>query len=152
MPHQCSAQWPKRSQEPNCSSWYLHDMMLTIRHLCHTRNRGLCQTLYGIRFRRLTPLGTAVCSGASGSGEAATRRTREMDDVGDVGGLLRRAEASGCSVSESELLERSDRMDGARRGEAPGRKSLCRLKSEGRLVELSEAWCHCKVLKSFTKL
>ena len=44
--------------------------------------------------RRLTPLGTAVCSGASGSGEAATRRTREMDDVGDVGGLLRRAEAS----------------------------------------------------------
>ena len=46
------------------------------------------------RARRLTPLGTAVCSGASGSGEAATRRTREMDDVGDVGGLLRRAEAS----------------------------------------------------------
>ena len=50
MPHQCSAQWHKRSQEPNCSSWYLHDMMLTIRHLSHTRNRGLCQTLYGIRF------------------------------------------------------------------------------------------------------
>jgi hypothetical protein len=39
-------------------------------------------------------LGTAVFSGASGSGEAAARSAREMDDVGDVGGLLRRAEVS----------------------------------------------------------